>query len=180
MVAVVKSGRILNLDKVNAMTYWFMSGNFLCGMCVNFRFLRLTDQNCHFFFPQLVNGCFYCLCHEQNCGANSIALIWVQLPPWVWARLTATIQQITNGDTVHIMLENRKLDVQRSKRGRRAQLKHLERRNVPSPQLISKWKPKPGMQRKAVERSRLWKEVSVSILWFASEVSARGLQVIVW
>ena len=75
MVAVVKSGRILNLDKVNEMPYWFMSGNFLCGMCVNFRFLRLTDQNCHFFFPQLVNGCFYCLCHEQNCGANSIALI---------------------------------------------------------------------------------------------------------
>ena len=93
--------------------------------------------------------------------ANSIALIWVQLPPWVWARLSATIQQITNGDTVHIMLENRKLDVQRSKRGRRAQLKHLERRNVPSPQLISKWKLKPGMQRKAVKRrSRLWKEVS--------------------
>lgn len=35
MVAVVKSGRILNLDKVNAMPYWFMSGNFLCGICVN-------------------------------------------------------------------------------------------------------------------------------------------------
>lgn len=37
MVAVVKSGRIQDLDKVNAMPHWFMSGNFLCGMCVNFR-----------------------------------------------------------------------------------------------------------------------------------------------
>jgi hypothetical protein len=39
------------------------------------KLMQYTFRGPNDFFPQLVNGCFYCLCHEQNCGANSIALI---------------------------------------------------------------------------------------------------------
>ena len=38
-------------------------------------------------------------------------------------------------------------------------MKISERRNVPSPQLISTWKLKPRRQRKVVKRSRLIKGV---------------------